>query len=159
MLDHERNVAYGSDDNDDDLDPLVSLENDNEEPSPPSTWAPPIPSSTPLPPTLQLPLNQEPTAGPALSILLTGLWKVPHPSSSMTLPGGFNILQMIDQNDDFAHIRANEANVHYPFVSHAEWQFAKWLGSAPLSQLEVDKFLHLDYVRQQLLSFKSAKDL
>jgi len=53
---------------------------------------------------------------------------------------------MIDQNDEFAHIRANEVNVHYPFASRAEWQLAKWLGSAPLSQSEVNKFLHLDYV-------------
>ena len=106
---------------------------------------PPTPSSTP-PPTFQLPVNQEPAAGPAPSISLTGLRKVTHPSPSRTLPGGCNILQMIDQNDEFAHIRANEVNVHYPFASRTEWQLAKWLGSAPLSQLEVDKFLHLDYV-------------
>ena len=93
--------------------------------------------------------SHQPAAGhtgePPPSSSIAGLQKVTHPSPSLCLPGGRNLLQVIDQDDQFTSARAS-GDVHYPFASCTEWQLAKWLASTALPQSEIDKFLHLDYV-------------
>ena len=132
----------------DDSESEAPLQEQDEETSPFDSWSPPTPSSIPINPqssqTVQQPAGH---VGDAPSVALEGLRKVTHPSPSMTLPGGRNLLQEIDQCDQFTTVRAFESDVHYPFASRTEWQLAKWLGTVPLSQTDVDNFLHLDYVR------------
>src|ERR1700677_4638970 len=105
-----------------DLLPFPPLHKQAEEPSPQDSWSPPLPTS--------IPLNSEfpQTVPPVVS--LTGLHKEFHPSPSLHLPGGRNLLQQIDGSDWFASMRASEADVHYPFASWPEWQLGKWLASA-----------------------------
>src|SRR6267378_140515 len=87
------------------LDPelLAPLHEQNEEPSHLDSWAPPSPSSIPL--NTDLP-HQHPVAGvygyETPSFPSEGLRKVTHPSPSMTKPGGRNLLQVIDEDDEFA---------------------------------------------------------
>ncbi|KIM83716.1 hypothetical protein PILCRDRAFT_88067 [Piloderma croceum F 1598] len=143
MLERQTAAGHG---NDGEYDPesLAPLHEQNEEPSRLDSWAPPSPSSIPLNtdlPQLDTFTNQHPVAGvhgyETPSFPSEGLRKVAHPSPSMIKPGGRNLLRVIDKDDEFA----------------------SWLASAPLSQAEIDKFLHLAYVQQQPLSFKTAKDL
>ncbi|KIM88976.1 hypothetical protein PILCRDRAFT_61652 [Piloderma croceum F 1598] len=89
-----------------------------------------------------------------------GLLREDHPSPSLFITGERNLLQRIDETDTFASLRdTGEVDVHYPFASRQEWQLAKWLASAPLSRVDINKFLQLDYIQQQPPSFTSAQDL
>jgi hypothetical protein len=126
----------------DDPESLVPPHERDEDPPPLESWSPPPPSSIPICPQTR-PTCQQPTsnAGDVPSISLAGLQKTLHPSPSLTLPGGQNLLQVIDRSNQFAGVRVIETDEHYPFASRTKWQLAKWLGSAPLPQSEVDKFL------------------
>ena len=112
-------------------------------------WSPPVPSSMPFSPgSLQTlpPVDQQSAASDVPVVSLAGLHKEFHPCPSLWVPGGRNLLQRIDESDEYAPVRASSANIHYPFASHSEWHLAKWLATAPLSRADIDKFLHLDYV-------------
>jgi len=76
---------------------------------------------------------------------LAGLRKEYHPSRSRPVRVGRNLLQLIDERDDYRTERA-AFDVHYPFAGHAEWQLANWLSSAPIPQSAINSFLKLDYV-------------
>ena len=71
--------------------------------------------------------------------------RVYHPNKSQSVPGGMNLLQCMDQ-DEYVHIRDME-NIYYPFASKSDWEVANWLSSGPLTQKEIDAFLHLERVR------------
>ena len=116
----------------DNIPSLIPLQDaDNEElgplPEPPSN----------LPPTLDgsMPPNT----------LLAGLRKEYHPSRSWLVRVGRNLLQLIDERDDYRTERA-AFDVHYPFAGRAEWQLANWLSNAPIPQSAITLFLKLDYV-------------
>jgi len=110
-------------------------------------WSIPDPESVPFRPRSPLaPLYQDPIVDDTSSALSGGLRREFHPSPSLHIPGGRNLLQQIDVSDKYASVRAVRADIHYPFASREEWQLAKWLASAPLSRTETDRFLHLDYV-------------
>lgn len=51
--------------------------------------------------------------------LLAGLHKVYHLSHSVSWVGGWNLLQQINEGDEFATVQA-QYDVHYPFSSHAD---------------------------------------
>jgi len=74
-----------------------------------------------------------------------GLRKEYHPHSSESHLGGRNLLQSIDETDNYREERAK--NIHYPFASRSEWQLANWLAGASLSQSDITSFLRLNYVR------------
>jgi hypothetical protein len=116
---------------------------DDERPLEP--WLPPNPTSIPNHSQVQTP-TQQPNVD-ASYVSVEGLRKVLHPSPSLSIPGGRNLLQEVNNSDQFAHIRATQADVHYPFASHTEWGLAKWLAHTPLPQSEINKFLKLPYVR------------
>jgi hypothetical protein len=134
---------------DDDPPPLPPLHSQVGEPSPPDAWSPPAPESLPFDAGLSQtvpPVYLQPTAGDTPTVALTGLHKEFHPKPSLYRPGGKNLLQRIDEDDEFAAYRASQSDIHYPFASRSEWQLAKWLASASLSRAEIDRYLHLDYV-------------
>jgi len=124
----------------DDPESLAALHKQDEDLPPLESWSP-EPS---------VPINhQSEPADPQLTVnecdapsnYLAGLKKTLHPSPSLFLPGRCNLLEVVDQSDKFASMRGVEADVHYPFASHAEWQLARWLGTASLSQSKINKFL------------------
>ena len=84
-------------------------------------------------------------------ILPAGLHKEYHPNSSKSRPGGRNLLQVIDETDNYREERAE--NIHYPFASCDEWQLANWLSGASLSQSDITFFLRLNYVRHCFFFF------
>ena len=142
-------------DDDDDPPPLPPLHSQVGEPSPPDAWSPPAPESLPFNAGLSQtvpPVYLQPTAGDTPTVALTGLHKEFHPKPSLYRPGGKNLLQRIDEDDEFAAYRASQSDIHYPFASRSEWQLAKWLASAPLSRAEIDRYLHLDYVSHHSIS-------
>ncbi|KAG2368995.1 hypothetical protein BDR07DRAFT_1447977 [Suillus spraguei] len=81
----------------------------------------------------------DPSAGPR-----PGTVQQYHPNMPVTLPGGKNHLQKMD-NDIHANIR-NTKNIYYPFTSKSEFDLASWLSSRALSQKEVDSFLCLEHI-------------
>ena len=117
------------------------------------TWSPPTPSSVPPNPQVPSPASRPSTATDVPSILLKEQHKEDHLFPSMSIPGGRNLLQEIDKTDQFASVRAFEADVHYPFASWTEWQLAQWLSTTSLPQSQFEKFLQLDYV-SSLLTIK-----
>jgi hypothetical protein len=76
---------------------------------------------------------------------LAGLRKEYHPSHSVPVRVGKNLLQLVDDRDVYRAERA-AFDVHYPFAGRTEWQLANWLSSAPIPQSAIDSFLKLDYV-------------
>lgn len=96
-----------------------------------------LPSPFIVPPT---------TADAPPQVSLAGLKKMFHPNHSSVLSAGKNLLQQMD-DDEYAPIRnSKQYDVHYPFVSRADWQLAKWLTNSSLPQSEIDAFLRLEYV-------------
>ena len=89
--------------------------------------------------------TSRPTTGQDLpNAVPAGLRKEYHPNASRSLTGGRNLLQIVDETDDYREARKD--NVHYPFASRSEWQLANWLSSASLSKSDITSFLRLDYV-------------
>jgi len=163
----------------DDLPPLAPLDMQAEESATLDSWSPPTPESIPFNTRSETvsPTYLQPTTGNAPSVSLMGLLREDHPLPSLFITGGRNLLQRINETDAFASLRdTGEVDIHYPFGLQQEWQLAKWLASAPLSQVDINKFLQLDYVsnyslflqnililvcqiQKQPPSFTSAQDL
>ena len=121
---------------DEGLPPLTLVDEQPEDPLHLDSWSPPAPSSMPINSGYSQPLppiGQQPPVGDTPVVSLAGLHKEHHPSPSLFIPGGKNLLQRIDESDQFASLRAGETDMHYLFASQSEWRLAKWLVSAPLS--------------------------
>jgi hypothetical protein len=59
----------------------------------------------------------------------------------------------------FQHLRSKqleigEGNVYYPFAGSQEWEAAKWMHESHMPLAEIDRFLHLQYVR--VMNFQKA---
>jgi hypothetical protein len=121
---------------DEGLPPLTPVDEQPEDPLHLDSWSPPAPSSMPINSGFSQPsppVGQQPTAGDASIVLLAGLHKEHHPSLFLFILGGKNLLQRIDESDQFASLRAGETDIYYLFASQLEWHLAKWLASVPLS--------------------------
>lgn len=57
--------------------------------------------------------------------------------------GGKSLFEAME-HDPLARFRVE--NPHYPFAGNREWQLAQWLNSTSLTQAQIDRFLHLEYV-------------
>ncbi|KAJ6490951.1 hypothetical protein C8R45DRAFT_1053149 [Mycena sanguinolenta] len=66
-------------------------------------------------------------------------------------------LETFLENDKHSHER--ESNLHYPFASADEWEFAAFINSTKLTLAQIDEFLKLRLTAKMHLSFTSAKDL
>jgi hypothetical protein len=121
---------------DEDLPPLVPIDEQPEDPLCLDSWSPPVPSSMPINSRFSQPfppVDQQPPAGVTPIVSLAGLCKEHHPSPPLFIPGGKNLLQRIDESDQFASLQAGETNIHYLFSPQSKWHLAKWLVSVPLS--------------------------
>lgn len=50
------------------------------------------------------------------------------------------------QNIAKDHVDLGQGNLYYPFSCREEWEVARWLHESGLTQRQIDKFFHLEYV-------------
>ena len=68
-----------------------------------------------------------------------------HPRAGKSYGKGVTVVEQIDIDDpDSAEKR--KSNLYYPFMNKDDWQVSSWLASSGLSMVEIDKFLHFDFV-------------
>jgi len=72
------------------------------------------------------------------------LRRVSHPNTPYGLDGGLNLLEKIHDEDELAPERLE--NVYYPFAAKMDWDFACLIHETSLTQKQIDKLLHLEYV-------------